>query len=60
MTSEIYGHLMPESNEEAAAALGGMRSKPAKGVIDDVDEEDLARRSKSKTSGFAPRPGPPQ
>ncbi|GAA3749872.1 hypothetical protein GCM10022379_18150 [Micromonospora maritima] len=39
VTSEIYGHLMPESDEEAAAALGGMRSK----VVDEEagDEEEL-------------------
>lgn len=40
VTSEIYGHLMPESDEAAAAALEGMRSKPAD-EEDEVDEEGL-------------------
>nr|WP_246382544.1 site-specific integrase [Micromonospora jinlongensis] len=43
ITSEIYGHLMPDSDEEAAAALAGMRSKPATEEVadeDDIDQEE--------------------
>ena len=41
VTSEIYGHLMPESDEAASEALASLRSKRAGAGEAVVDEEDL-------------------